>query len=217
MSHSVTVTRTTTTNATGSYIVLNTGYLKTIPGLLKLAQLVHWQWLMISFNHQLTQLPNNFRYSAPLLWESLHITTIGSTTSAHMTPPSCSSCWWPWPSSSEPFACCSPASSPSAPEESSLKLFMWETIILWNVENSHEPLRLSRNSFTTRWPLCCTLSPRSCSWYEWPTGHTATCTRSLWWPLCWDWLPLCCTCSAPSMPSGPTVDCKWRWRESSRA
>lgn len=40
MSHSVTVTRTTTTTG-GSYIVLNTGYLKTIPGLLKLAQLVN--------------------------------------------------------------------------------------------------------------------------------------------------------------------------------
>lgn len=39
MSHTVTVTRTTTTSS-GSYIVLNTGYLKTIPGLLKLAQLV---------------------------------------------------------------------------------------------------------------------------------------------------------------------------------
>lgn len=39
MSHTVTVTRTTTTNG-GSYIVLNTGYLKTLPGLLKLAQLI---------------------------------------------------------------------------------------------------------------------------------------------------------------------------------
>lgn len=41
MSHSVTVTRTTTSMTTStSYIVLNTGYLKTISGLLKLIQLV---------------------------------------------------------------------------------------------------------------------------------------------------------------------------------
>jgi lysine/ornithine N-monooxygenase len=39
MSHTVTVTRTTTTTTT-SAIILNTGYLKTWPGLLKLAQLV---------------------------------------------------------------------------------------------------------------------------------------------------------------------------------
>jgi hypothetical protein len=39
MSHTVTVTRTTTTTTT-SAIILNTGYLKTWPGLLKLAQLI---------------------------------------------------------------------------------------------------------------------------------------------------------------------------------
>ncbi|XP_019866602.1 CKLF-like MARVEL transmembrane domain-containing protein 8 [Aethina tumida] len=39
MSHTVTVTRTTTTTTT-SAIILNTGYLKSWPGLLKLAQLV---------------------------------------------------------------------------------------------------------------------------------------------------------------------------------
>lgn len=39
MSHSVTV-RTTTTSTSTSLVVLNTGYLKTVPGLLKLAQLV---------------------------------------------------------------------------------------------------------------------------------------------------------------------------------
>ncbi|CAO1337836.1 unnamed protein product [Diamesa serratosioi] len=40
MSHSVTITRTTTTSGNTSTLILNTGYLKTIPGLLKLAQLI---------------------------------------------------------------------------------------------------------------------------------------------------------------------------------
>ncbi|XP_055389772.1 uncharacterized protein LOC129618795 isoform X2 [Condylostylus longicornis] len=40
MSHSVTITRTTTTTGNTSYIVINTGYLKTGPGLLKFLQLV---------------------------------------------------------------------------------------------------------------------------------------------------------------------------------
>ncbi|GAB0089006.1 uncharacterized protein DMENIID0001_034770 [Sergentomyia squamirostris] len=39
MSHSVTITRTTTTTS-GSAIVVNTGYMKTFPGLLKFAQLI---------------------------------------------------------------------------------------------------------------------------------------------------------------------------------
>lgn len=39
MSHTVTVTRTTTTSST-SAIILNTGYCKTVPGLLKIAQVV---------------------------------------------------------------------------------------------------------------------------------------------------------------------------------
>ncbi|XP_008472923.2 CKLF-like MARVEL transmembrane domain-containing protein 8 [Diaphorina citri] len=39
MSHTVTVTRTTTSTTT-SAIILNTGYLKTLPGLLKLAQVI---------------------------------------------------------------------------------------------------------------------------------------------------------------------------------
>ncbi|KAL1451664.1 hypothetical protein WDU94_006022 [Cyamophila willieti] len=39
MSHTVTVTRTTTSTTT-SAIILNTGYLKTAPGLLKLAQVI---------------------------------------------------------------------------------------------------------------------------------------------------------------------------------
>lgn len=39
MSHTVTVTRTTTTTTT-SAIIINSGYLKTWPGLLKLAQLI---------------------------------------------------------------------------------------------------------------------------------------------------------------------------------
>ncbi|XP_041977209.1 uncharacterized protein LOC121731702 [Aricia agestis] len=39
MSHSVTITRTTTTTS-GSVLFLNTGYLGTLPGLLKLAELI---------------------------------------------------------------------------------------------------------------------------------------------------------------------------------
>jgi hypothetical protein len=38
MSHTVTVTRTTT--STTSAIILNTGYVKSVPGLLKLAEVV---------------------------------------------------------------------------------------------------------------------------------------------------------------------------------
>lgn len=41
MSHSVTITRTTTSTNSTSALILNTGYLKTLPGLLKLAQLVN--------------------------------------------------------------------------------------------------------------------------------------------------------------------------------
>jgi len=40
MSHSVTITRTVTTSNTSSTLVVNTGYLKTLPGLLKLVQLI---------------------------------------------------------------------------------------------------------------------------------------------------------------------------------
>lgn len=42
MSHSVTITRTVTSSNTTSTLVLNTGYIKTIPGLLKLAELVRF-------------------------------------------------------------------------------------------------------------------------------------------------------------------------------
>ncbi|CRK99999.1 CLUMA_CG013289, isoform A [Clunio marinus] len=40
MSHAVTITRTTTTTTSTSAVILNTGYLKTVPGLLKLSQLI---------------------------------------------------------------------------------------------------------------------------------------------------------------------------------
>jgi hypothetical protein len=40
MSHAVTITRTTTTTSGTSALIINTGYMKTIPGLLKLAQLI---------------------------------------------------------------------------------------------------------------------------------------------------------------------------------
>ncbi|XP_055302342.1 uncharacterized protein LOC129568454 isoform X2 [Sitodiplosis mosellana] len=40
MSHSVTITRTVTSSNTTSTLILNTGYLKTLPGLLKFSQLI---------------------------------------------------------------------------------------------------------------------------------------------------------------------------------
>jgi len=40
MSHAVTITRTTTTTTSTSALILNTGYLKTLPGILKLTQLI---------------------------------------------------------------------------------------------------------------------------------------------------------------------------------
>jgi hypothetical protein len=43
MSHNVIVTRTTTTTTSTSAILLNTGYLKTTPGILKVLQLVTHQ------------------------------------------------------------------------------------------------------------------------------------------------------------------------------
>lgn len=44
MSHTVTVTRTTTTTST-SAIILNTGYCKTVPGILKIAEIVNMKYL----------------------------------------------------------------------------------------------------------------------------------------------------------------------------
>lgn len=48
MSHTVTVTRTTTTTST-SAIILNTGYCKTLPGLLKIAEIVSMIKLIILY------------------------------------------------------------------------------------------------------------------------------------------------------------------------
>lgn len=49
MSHAVTITRTTTTTTSTSALILNTGYLKTLPGVLKLAQLVRLRsWIFCS-------------------------------------------------------------------------------------------------------------------------------------------------------------------------
>lgn len=47
MSHNVTITRTVTSSHTTSTLIVNTGYLKTVPGLLKLAQLVHQNGLIL--------------------------------------------------------------------------------------------------------------------------------------------------------------------------
>jgi len=46
MSHTVTVTRTTT--STTSAIILNTGYVKSVPGLLKLAEVVSIFYLSLT-------------------------------------------------------------------------------------------------------------------------------------------------------------------------
>ncbi|XP_067639471.1 uncharacterized protein [Eurosta solidaginis] len=51
MSHSVTITRTTTSTTNTSYIVLNTGYLKTMPGLLKFFQLLIGIAIVGIFSH----------------------------------------------------------------------------------------------------------------------------------------------------------------------
>jgi len=58
MSHAITVTRTTTTTTSTSALILNTGYLKTVPGLLKLAQLIiggfcvfYFGWHYTSYNY----------------------------------------------------------------------------------------------------------------------------------------------------------------------
>lgn len=45
MSHSVRITRTVTTSETTSTLILNTGYLKSLPGMLKLIQLVNVYFL----------------------------------------------------------------------------------------------------------------------------------------------------------------------------
>lgn len=49
MSHAVTITRTTTTTTSSSALFLNTGYLKTVPGLLKVAQLVSIKMFLCEF------------------------------------------------------------------------------------------------------------------------------------------------------------------------
>lgn len=46
MSHTVTVTRTTT--STTSAIILNTGYVKSVPGLLKLAEVVSMLYISLT-------------------------------------------------------------------------------------------------------------------------------------------------------------------------
>ncbi|KAH8275091.1 hypothetical protein KR018_011785 [Drosophila ironensis] len=59
MSHSVTITRTTTSTTNTSYIVLNTGYLKSFPGILKLFELIIGAAIVgvVAYNYQ------NYRYS----------------------------------------------------------------------------------------------------------------------------------------------------------
>ncbi|XP_001355723.2 uncharacterized protein LOC108165026 [Drosophila miranda] len=54
MSHSVTITRTTTSTTNTSYIVLNTGYLKSFPGILKLFELIIGAAIVgiVAYNYQ---------------------------------------------------------------------------------------------------------------------------------------------------------------------
>ena len=49
MSHAVTITRTTTTTTSSSALFFNTGYLKTVPGILKLAELVSIKVFLCEF------------------------------------------------------------------------------------------------------------------------------------------------------------------------
>lgn len=73
MSHSVTVTRTVTTSNTTSTLVLNTGYIKTLPGLLKLAQLViNLIIILVSKYYNVFQ---TCRLLVPFVLESLDTTT----------------------------------------------------------------------------------------------------------------------------------------------
>ena len=53
MSHAVTITRTTTTTTSTSALILNTGYLKTLPGILKLTQLVSFLKSKCKFKNKL--------------------------------------------------------------------------------------------------------------------------------------------------------------------
>lgn len=74
MSHSVTITRTVTTSNTTSTLVVNTGYLKTLPGLLKLAQLVTYP----SFCHyKLYNFPTHFIVNINLFLQILGAVCVG--------------------------------------------------------------------------------------------------------------------------------------------
>ncbi|XP_026678248.1 uncharacterized protein LOC113466771 [Diaphorina citri] len=64
MSHTVTVTRTTTSTTT-SAIILNTGYLKTLPGLLKLAQVIIGAVILFIYIYNLDNTRVNFTSHRP--------------------------------------------------------------------------------------------------------------------------------------------------------
>ena len=65
MSHSVTITRTTTSTTNTSYIVLNTGYLKTLPGILKLFEMVRRKYLQYSLKLSFLSLANRSCHCGP--------------------------------------------------------------------------------------------------------------------------------------------------------
>lgn len=92
MSHSVTITRTVTSSNTTSTLVLNTGYLRTCPGLLKLAELVNIDskmFLVCFCEKKIEKCCYNFRSLEPYVLESLLIIMIVDTLMQHQIYSSC--------------------------------------------------------------------------------------------------------------------------------
>merc|ERR1712071_485039 len=87
MSHNVMVTRTTTTTTTSSAILLNTGYLKTLPGLLKLLQVVVGA-ILVGLLANYTGYWRGYNFVA-MLFLLLIATTCLITTSCLVSPACC--------------------------------------------------------------------------------------------------------------------------------
>jgi hypothetical protein len=76
MSHAVSITRTqhyTTSTTTASALILNTGYLKSVPGLLKLAQLVRCSKFFVMSLTENPFLRIDHRWSLCVLRRTKHI------------------------------------------------------------------------------------------------------------------------------------------------
>lgn len=135
MSHSVTITRTVTTSNTTSTLVLNTGYLKTLPGLLKLAQLVKPNiscgskiarnvWYMYIYN---------WIYFVKCSCRSLELFVLESlrpiTLTTMLDGPISSFCWWQQHFWLAHFVYCFPVYSHWAPVALFPELYMYG----WNI------------------------------------------------------------------------------------